>query len=226
MMEQSVKLSTGVAGLDEFLGGGLEPRVITQFYGEGGSGKSTLALLAAVSALSRGCGVIYIDTEGFSAERFCQIAGDKADEYAKSLYVCEPSTFAEQGQMIAESDRILRAGKAGLIILDSATALYRAENTGKDAMARLSQQMMVLLGIAKRFDIPAVITNQVFMDVNSNRLSGLGGTALFHISKAIVSVEKHTGFRRAVIVKHRSEPEGKAWDFVITGRGIDERPSA
>lgn len=214
------KLPTGVPGFDSFLGGGLERRVITQFFGEGGSGKSTLALCAAVSALSRGTGVIYIDTEGFSAERFCQIAGDAAEEYARSLYVYEPSSFAEQGQVISESERLLRSGKAGLIVLDSATALYRVESGGKDAMARLSQQMMVLLGLSKRYDIPAVITNQVFMDIDSHRLTGLGGTALFHISKVIVRIEKHEGFRRAVIVKHRSEEEGKAWDFVLTGTGI------
>ena len=217
------KLPTGVPGFDAFLGGGLERRVITQFFGEGGSGKSTLALCAAVSALSRGTGVIYIDTEGFSAERFCQIAGDAAEECAKSLYVYEPSSFAEQGQVISESERLLRSGKAGLIVLDSATALYRVESGGKDAMARLSQQMMVLLGISRRFDIPAVITNQVFMDIDSHRLTGLGGTALFHISKVIVRIEKHEGFRRAVIVKHRSEAEGKSWDFVLTGTGIRGR---
>ena len=217
------KLPTGVPGFDAFLGGGLERRVITQFFGEGGSGKSTLALCAAVSALSKGTGVIYIDTEGFSAERFCQIAGDKAEEYAKSLYVYEPSSFAEQGQVISESERLLRSGKAGLIVLDSATALYRVESGGKDAMARLSQQMMVLLGISRRFDIPAVITNQVFMDIDAHRLTGLGGTALFHISKVIVRIEKHEGFRRAVIVKHRSEAEGKSWDFVLTGTGIRGR---
>lgn len=219
----SAKLPTGVPGFDAFLGGGLERRVITQFFGEGGSGKSTIALRAAVSALSKGTGVIYIDTEGFSAERFCQIAGDKAEEYAKSLYVYEPSSFAEQGQVISESERLLRPGKAGLLILDSATALYRVESGGKDAMARLSQQMMVLLGISRRFDIPVVITNQVFMDIDSHRLTGLGGTALFHISKVIVRIEKHEGFRRAVIVKHRSEAEGKSWDFVLTGDGIRGR---
>ncbi|HJJ35164.1 MAG: DNA repair and recombination protein RadB [Methanocorpusculum sp.] len=224
-MEDAVKkLPTGAFGLDSLLGGGIEPRMITQFFGEAGSGKSTLCLMAAVELLRSGRGVVYIDSEGFSIERFSQIAGDSTNEFAQRLFVFEPSTFAEQGLMISESERLIKSGAAGMIVVDSATALYRVEQTNtKDALSMLSRQMMVLLGIAKRYDIPAVITNQVFMDIDHHRLSGLGGTALSHISKAIVRVEKHEGFRRAVLFKHRSQAEGTSWDFVLTGTGAKDR---
>lgn len=224
-MEDAVKkISTGTAGLDKLLGGGLESRVITQFFGEAGSGKSTLCLMAVVSVLRNGGGVVYIDSEGFSIERFSQIAGDSTMEFAKHLYVFEPSTFAEQGLMIAESERLIKTGIAHLIVVDSATALYRVEQMDtKDALSMLSHQMMVLLGIAKRYDIPVLITNQVFMDIDHHRLSGLGGTALSHISKAIIRVEKYEGYRRAVISKHRSLAEGNFWEFVITGDGVRTR---
>jgi len=224
-MEDAVKkISTCAAGLDELLGGGLEPRMITQFFGEAGSGKSTLCLMAVVSVLRNGGGVVYIDSEGFSIERFSQIAGDSTLEYAKRLYVFEPGTFAEQGLMIAESEKLIKSGNAHMIVLDSATALYRVEQMDtKDALSMLSRQMMVLLGIAKRYDIPILITNQVFMDIEHHRLSGLGGTALSHISKAIIRVEKYEGFRRAVVFKHRSQAEGNLWEFVITGDGVRDR---
>jgi len=224
-MEDAVKkISTGASGLNELLGGGLEPRMITQFFGEAGSGKSTLCLMAVVSVLRNGGGVVYIDSEGFSIERFSQIAGDSTLEYAKRLYVFEPGTFAEQGLMIAESEKLIKSGNARMIVLDSATALYRVEQMDtKDALSMLSRQMMVLLGIAKRYDIPVLITNQVFMDIEHHRLSGLGGTALSHISKAIIRVEKYDGFRRAVVFKHRSQAEGNLWEFVITGDGVRDR---
>ncbi|HJJ55158.1 MAG TPA: DNA repair and recombination protein RadB [Methanocorpusculum sp.] len=217
------KLSTGCNGFDAFLGGGLEPKIITQFVGEGGCGKSTLCLCAAVSALSQGIGVIYIDTEGFSIDRFCQIAGDNADTYAKSLFISEPATFEEQGAAIIDAEKLLKTGKAGLIIVDSATALYRMESSEKDAVSILSKQMMTLLGMAKRYEIPTLITNQVFMDIEHQKLCGLGGTSLMHISKVIVNVEKHCGYRKAVILKHRSEEEGKSWNFVLTNTGIEEK---
>ena len=39
-MEDAVKkISTGAAGLDALLGGGIEPRMITQFFWRGGFGK-------------------------------------------------------------------------------------------------------------------------------------------------------------------------------------------
>lgn len=218
------KISTDVLGFDRLLGGGLEPRMITQFVGEAGSGKSTLCLVSAVAVLRAGGGVVYIDSEGFSVERFSQIAGENTEEFAKRIYIEEPMTFAEQGIMIAGCESLLRAGKVGLIVVDSATALYRLEQMEtKEALSMLSHQMMVLLALAKRFDVPVVITNQVFMDLERHKLSGLGGTALAHISKAIVRVEKHDGFRRAVVTKHRSQPEGVSWDFVITGDGVRDR---
>lgn len=218
------KVPTGVSGFDRLLGGGLEPRMITQFVGEAGSGKSTLCLIAAVAVLRQGDGVIYIDSEGFSADRFTQIAGADTDAFARRLYIEEPLTFTEQGTMIAHAEALLRSGKAKMIVVDSATALYRVEQMEtKEALSMLSHQMMVLLALAKRFDVPALITNQVFMDIDRHRLSGLGGTALAHISKAIIRVEKREGFRHAVLLKHRSRPEGDHWDFVITGSGVADR---
>ncbi|HJJ36661.1 MAG TPA: DNA repair protein RadB, partial [Methanocorpusculum sp.] len=109
-------------------------------------------------------------------------------------------------------------------IIDSATALYRMESSEKDAISTLSKQMMTVLGMAKRYAVPAIITNQVFMDIEHQKLCGLGGTSLMHISKVIVSVEKHSGYRKAVILKHRSEEEGKSWSFILTNTGIEEKP--
>jgi len=222
-METPLKLSTGSKGMDNLLGGGLETKMITQFVGEAGSGKSTFCLLAAVTALKAGKGVIYIDTEGFSVERFEQIAGDRTEELAKNLYIQEPATFEEQGELIRDAEKILKAGKASLIVVDSATALYRVEQIEtREALQQLSQQMAYLLSLAKRYDVPAVITNQVFMDIDRQRLAGLGGTALAHISKAIIKIEKLESSRRATIVKHRSQREGISYIFHITNEGVSD----
>jgi DNA repair protein RadB len=60
------------------------------------------------------------------------------------------------------------------------------------------------------------------MDTIKNTYLGLGGTALEHISKVIIRLEKtdNPGFRRGRLVKHRSQPEGAFFDFEITGDGI------
>lgn len=102
------------------------------------------------------------------------------------------------------------------------TALYRTElGLGRETVRTLSHHMVRLLGLAKKYDIPALITNQIYMDVERDRISGLGGgTALEHISKTIIRLEKRDSVRRAMLRKHRSRPEGISFDFVITQGGI------
>jgi len=218
--------STGNTALDRLLGGGLEIRTITQFYGEPASGKSTLCMIAAVSCLRAGHTIVFIDTEGFSIERFRQIAGTDTETIAERLFLFEPIDFEHQGSMIAEAEKILKTHKPGLLVMDSATALYRTDlEKGRDSIQMLTRQMIQLLGYSKRYEIPVIITNQVYMDTVKNTYFGLGGTALEHISKVIVRLEKtdSAGFRRARLVKHRSQPEGAYFDYEITGDGIKTR---
>jgi DNA repair protein RadB len=215
--------SSGNAVLDQLLGGGLEVRTITQFYGEPASGKSTICMIAAVASLRAGQTVVFIDSEGFSIERFRQIAGTDTEKIADRLFLFEPIDFEQQGIMIAEAEKILKVHKPGLLVMDSATALYRNDlEKGRDSIQMLTRQMIHLLGYSKRYDIPVIVTNQVYMDTVKNTFLGLGGTALEHISKVIIRLEKtdRTGFRRARLVKHRSQPEGASFEFEIVEDGI------
>lgn len=215
------RLSTGSEDLDTLLGGGLERRTVTQIYGEPGCGKSTISVMAAVSCLRGGESVVYIDTEGFSAERFEQIAGEEAAALAERLYLYEPIDFVQEGIMINECEALLKTKNVGLIVMDSATALYRSElGTTKDALRVLSQHMVRLLGYAKKYEVPVLITNQVYMDVNTDAFFGLGGTALGHLSKAILRIEKRDSTRRIVLEKHRSRPTDISFDYVIVNEGI------
>ena len=214
-------LPTGSPDLDLLLGGGLEPKVIHQFYGEPASGKSTLCMMASVSTLRKGTAVIFLDSEGFSAERFRQIAGTEAEELAKNLFLYEPEDFTQQGVMVRGMDSLLRTTAIGLIVVDSATGLYRSQlEKGRDAMQRLTGQVLQLLGYARRYEIPVLISNQVYMDTVRNVSTGLGGMALEHLSKAIIRLERRDSIRRATLVKHRSRPCGSWFDFEITGTGI------
>ena len=218
------RVSTGIPALDALLGGGLERRAITQLYGEPGCGKSTLALLAAVARLRAGESVIYLDTEGFSVERFRQVAGEGAEELARNLFLFEPLDFEQQGLMIAESERLLQRGGVGLIVVDSVTALYRTElASGQDAQRRLARQVIHLLGLAKRYNLPVLVTNQVYMDVTRNVAMGLGGSTMAHLSKAVVRLEGSEGVRTAILEKHRSLPAGGSFLFEMAGDGIRVR---
>ena len=188
--------------------------------------KVQLCTVAAVSCLRAGGSVIFIDSEGFSIERFRQVAGSDTETIADRLFLFEPVDFEQQGSMIVEADKVFKQHKPGLLILDSATALYRTDlEKGRDAMQMLTRQMLQLLGYAKRYEPAVLITNQVYMDTTRNTFAGLGGTSLEHISKAIIRLDRleAPGWRRATLVKHRSRPEGTSFDFEIVEDGIRAR---
>ncbi|NTV28278.1 MAG: AAA family ATPase, partial [Methanothrix sp.] len=118
------RLPSGCQSLDLLLGGGFESGIISQLYGESGTGKSNIVMQLAVQAVARSLRVIFIDTEGFSAERFKQIAGPGAEEMAAKIMIFEPMSLEQQAIAIREASKI--AGRdLGLVILDSATSLYR-----------------------------------------------------------------------------------------------------
>jgi len=218
------RLPSGCPSLDLLLGGGFESGIISQLYGESGTGKSNIVMQLAVQAVARDLRVIFIDTEGFSAERFKQIAGPGAEEMAAKIMIFEPMSLEQQAIAIREAAKI--AGRdLGLIILDSATSLYRVLLEAEDNRSirrTLTVQLSELQEIARRHRIPVVITNQVYMDIENNSLRPMGGTGLEHMCKAIIFLEKKgEGLRRARLMKHRSSPEGGAADFRLTARGVE-----
>jgi DNA repair protein RadB len=218
------RLPSGCQSLDLLLSGGFESGIITQLYGEAGTGKSNIVMQLAVQAVARGMRVIFIDTEGFSAERFKQIAGPGAEDMAAKIMIFEPMSLEQQAIAIREASKI--AGRdLGLIILDSATSLYRVlleADDNRSIRRTLTVQLSELQEIARRYRIPVVITNQVYMDIENNSLRPIGGTGLEHICKAIIFLEKKgEGLRRARLMKHRSSPEGIAADFRLTARGVE-----
>ncbi|MCL2459956.1 MAG: DNA repair and recombination protein RadB [Euryarchaeota archaeon] len=217
---------SGFAALDELIGGGYPRRMITQFYGESGSGKSTFCMLAAVQVIAKGRSVVYMDTESFSVERFSQIAGENARDFSDFLYLFEPEDFDQQGQMISDSSKVLATRDIGLFVLDSATGLYRTDFEQQDSVQRLNRQIVVLLGFAKRYNIPVIVTNQVYQgfsplaSLTKEEFLPLGGTGLAHLSKVVLQLERYGSARKIRIAKHHARAEGGVVMCVITERGF------
>ncbi len=225
MSETLIKrLPTGATVLDGLLGGGFEAGTISQLFGEPASGKTNICLQLAVNTLRAGKRVVYIDTEGFSVERFQQIAGDDAKKLAQHLIHFKPTSFEEQYVAVKETEKIV-GQNVGLIVLDSATAFYRVELESRDSMLlkrELANQATILLGLARKYDIAVVITNQIYMDVDKEELRAVGGNMLEHISKAIIQLSRTgIGTRQAVLRKHRSMAEGQSIEFKITATGVE-----
>jgi len=210
------RLSTGIASVDRLLGGGLEPDCITEIYGEGGSGKSLFCLDLAVRVARSGRWAFYIDTEGVSADRLRGIAGADLDRILKRLLVSTPKDLEEQGRAVSTACSIARDGKrpVGLVVLDSATAYYRLSLSGDDedeARQSLALEIAELVATTRLAAVPVLITNQVWRSMRNGTLEPLGGSFLNHAAKTILRFDRLAGpLRRAVLVKHRSLPEGSA----------------
>src|SRR5665648_298990 len=195
------RLNTGCSPLDNMLGGGFEAGVVSQVYGAGGSGKTNICIQLAVQCVRSGKKVIYIDSEGFSAERFSQIAGSDAQTVANDIIIFEPINFDNQYSCILDTEKTM-SEKIGLIILDSATVYYRLDLEGDDNMKlrrTLANQIGLLHGIARKYNIPVLITNQIYTDINTGNAVPLGGNMMEHISKAIIELQKISPNRRSAI---------------------------
>ncbi|MGA8304006.1 MAG: DNA repair and recombination protein RadB [Thermoplasmata archaeon] len=220
------RLSTGIPSVDRLLGGGLELDCVTEIYGEGGSAKTLFCLDVATRVARAGRWVFYIDTEGVSVDRLRSIAGDELEKLLKRFLLSTPQNLAEQGRAVATACALTREGKrpVGLIVVDSATFYYRLSLSGSDeddARQALSLELADLVVTALRAQVPVVITNQVWRSLREGTLEPLGGSFLNHAAKTILRFDRLPGARRrAVLLKHRSLPEGTA-EFRITSSGLE-----
>ncbi len=220
------RLPTGIASVDALLGGGLETDSVTEIYGEGGSGKTLFCLDVAARVARSGRWVFYVDTEGVSVDRLRAIAGEDLERLLKRVLVSTPKSLEEQGRAVATADALARDRKrpVGLIVVDSATFYYRLSLSGSDedeARQALSLEVADLVVTALETPVPVVLTNQVWRNPREGTLEPLGGSFLNHAAKTILWFDRLPGpRRRAVLVKHRSLPEGAA-EFRITSTGLE-----
>jgi DNA repair protein RadB len=192
-------------------------------YGEAGTGKTNLCLQLALSVAREGKKVVFIDTEGLSIDRVSQIGGADHEELMKRLLLFEPYDFAEQEEMVDSAARLaLNNQDVALVVLDSITMHYRIEMHKDADRPSLVKQITSLLRVARKSHIPVLITSQVYTDVSNDEFKPLGGHALNHNAKIVIRLEKAgTGLRRAVVMKHRSIPEGTCAEFRLTEKGAE-----
>ena len=217
-------LSTGVKSLDELLGGGIAGGVLAQIYGSFATGKTTLAL--QIGLLS-GRKVAYVDTEGgFSPERLSQMAearGFNTEEALQRFILFTPRDFKEQRRVIGSLKKVVD-GTFSLVVVDSLTAHYRAEEQRRNLTNELAKQLQVLLWIARRNEVPVLVINQVHFDSRAGRMKPVAEHTLNYRTKDILRLDKLStpGLRVAVLERHRFRQEGGMVFFRITERGIEE----
>lgn len=235
------KISAGNYDLNIWLKGGYDSGIVTTFYGGPGSGKTNLCMIAAVSQAKKCKKVIFIDTEGgFSSERVKQLFNSKStngngkdvsvEDVLENILVLKPTNFKEQQQTF---DQLLKYVKeqVSLIIVDGMTMLYRldfadARSSEKDienmqiVNTALTKQMRLLVEIARKNDIPILVTNQTYNWNDGVRM--VAGDIVRYWSKCLIELNNESGKRTAFLRKHRSIGE-KSLTFQIHDGGIRKR---
>ena len=214
------RIPVGCSSFETLLGGGIECGSVTLFYGEAGTGKTNICLQTAYNVAKAGKKIAYLDTEGLSSDRLKQVFRD--EELLRNLLVFHIHSFDEQSDRVAKAVRLCEANeKIGLIVVDSLTMFYRLHLDDNSARTEITKETEMLLTAARRSNVPVIITSQVYANLSTGGVEFLGGHALHHNAKTIIRLDKRSSGRRtAVIMKHRSLPEGRSVNYRIVETGI------
>ena len=220
------KIESGTDVIDTLLEGGYESDIVTTIYGPAGSGKTNLALLASISIAKQGKKVIYIDTEGgFSVARLNQLTLNSRKVLGNILFL-KPTKFSEQKKAFEKLRSVVNKRDIGLIIVDTIAMLYRLEMGKNDDVyetnRELGKQIAYLTEIARKKNIPVIVTNQVYSNFDErNKINMVGGDIIKYGSKCLLELQiTPNNKRRAVLKKHRSMPEEKEITFEIIEKGL------
>ena len=232
-------ITTGSKNLDALLGGrGVESRSITEAFGAFASGKTQLGLTLAVNVqlpLERGGASgksVFIDTEGtFRPSRIKQIAEKleaNPDKVLKNILVARAFNSDHQVLLLDKiTDMIKKGEPIKLIIIDSLTAHFRAEFSGRGQLAdrqqKLNRYIHQLMKLAETHNLAIYITNQVM--ANPAQLFGdpttaIGGHIVGHASTYRIYLRKgKAGSRVAKMIDSPNLPDNETV-FNVTEAGI------
>jgi DNA repair protein RAD51 len=235
-------LTTGSKELDKLLGGGIETGSITEMFGEFRTGKTQICHTLCVTcqlAKNEGGGsgkALYIDTEGtFRPEKLENIATRynlNPEEVINNVFYARAYNSEHQNKLLIQACGLMAENKFALLIVDSATALYRTDYSGRGELSArqmsLGKFLRNLQKIADEFQVAVVITNQVVAQVDGNTFGGcndkkpIGGHIMAHAAQTRLYLRKGNKENRICkVYDSPCLPESEA-TYTITDAGIDD----
>jgi len=240
---QMVMLTTGSTQLDRLLGGGIETGQITEVFGEFRCGKTQLChtLCVACQMPTENGGAeskaLYIDTEGtFRPERLISIAsryGLNEEDVLENVTYARAYNAEHQEKLLAEVGGVFCESRYALLVVDSATGLFRTDYIGRNELAERQQSLNRFLRklqcIANEHGVAVVITNQVQATPGGGpgahmgpQIAPIGGHVISHASQTRLYFRKGKGETRVCkVYDSPSLPEGEAMFAIGTGGIVD-----
>ncbi len=240
--ENIFNITSGSKNLNELLGGrGIESRAITEAFGAYGSGKTQLGLSLAVNVqlpaekggASGKC--VFIDTEGtFRPARIKQIAeklGANPEKVLKNIFVARAFNSDHQILLLEKIGEMIKNGEPiKLMIVDSLTAHFRAEFSGRGQLAdrqqKLNRYLHDLMKLAETYNLAVYVTNQVMANpaqMFGDPTTAIGGNIVGHASTYRIYLRRgKQGSRVAKLIDSPNLPDNEAMFFVTEAGVVDE----
>jgi DNA repair protein RadA len=239
--EEIFHITTGSKEFDNLLGGkGLETKAITEAFGGYGSGKTQLGLSLAVNVqLPVDMGgaegkAVFIDTEGtFRPERIKQIVEAKGLNYEnvlKNIFVARAFNSDHQILLVDKIGEMIKNGEPiRLVIVDSLTAHFRAEFSGRGQLAdrqqKLNKYLHNLMKIAEQFNLAIFVTNQVMANpamMFGDPTTAIGGNIVGHASTYRIYLRRSKKDSRvAKLIDSPNLPDNECI-FYISLKGVSD----
>lgn len=232
-------LTTGSVELDKLLEGGIETGSITEVFGEFRTGKTqmchTLCVTCQMAVTDGGAEgkAIYIDTEGtFRPARLQAIAERFGLDPALALEnvaYARAHNSEHQMELLKMAAAIMSQDRYALMVVDSATALFRTDFTGRGELSErqmlMAQFLRQLTRLAEEFGVAVFITNQVVanpdgMSFAKDSTKPIGGNIMAHASTTRLRLRKGRGENRiCTVFDSPTLPEADA-QFALGAAGI------
>ena len=179
---------------------------------------------------------MYVDTEGtFRPERLIPIAkrfGLDEQQVLDNVAYARAHNTDQQNKLLLQAAALMSENRFALMIIDSATALYRTDFSGRGELSarqmHLAKFLRTLQRIADEFGVAVVISNQVVAQVDGGAMFAadakkpIGGHIIAHASTTRLSLRKGRNESRVCkIYDSPCLPEAEAM-FAISTEGIDD----
>ena len=234
-------ITTGSKNFDALLGGrGIESRAITEAFGAYGSGKTQVGLTLAVNVqlpLENGGAngkCVFIDTEGtFRPSRIKQIAeklGANPEKVLKNIFVARSFNSDHQILLLDKISEMIKEGEPiKLMIIDSLTAHFRAEFTGRGQLAdrqqKLNRYIHQLMKLAETYNLAVYVTNQVMANpaqMFGDPTTAIGGHIVGHASTYRLYLRRgKKDSRVAKLIDSPNLPDNECIFFVTEAGVVD-----
>ncbi len=238
-------ITTGSKAFNDLLGGkGIESRAITECFGAYGSGKTQLGLTLAVNVqlppekggTNGKC--VFIDTEGtFRPVRIKQIAeglGANPEKVLKNILVARAFNSDHQMLLLEKVGEMIKNGEPiKIVIIDSLTAHFRAEFSGRGQLAdrqqKLNRYMHDLMKLAETHNLAIYVTNQVMANpamMFGDPTTAIGGNIVGHASTYRIYLRRgKKGSRVAKLVDSPNLPDNETI-FWVGNSGVNDEEQA